>query len=373
MNSQRRVLMTVIGIVTVGGAIYLAAGAEQTAESQLEASSESGWKRVKVAAVEAAREHRELRFSGVTRAARRARLAFAIGGRVTARPVGIGDRVREGQLLARLDDRELRNAVDSARAALAELRARRVQSERDRDRARQLAAAKATTREELEHVGAALDALVAAEASASARLRESERLLGEARLQAPFAGTVTEVLLESGEFALAGRPVVILSGDGAVEIEVEVPESMISAVAAGDEVTVALPVLGRAPATGRIKSVGRTAAGPGRLFPIVATLAADERVASGMTAELVLRLALDDGLTLPVEAVVNPGGRRSSVFRLVRDPGDDGATGRVEKVPVTVEGLVGDRVIVRGELGAGELVVVGGQRGLLDGERVEVE
>ncbi len=329
-------------------------------------------KRVRVAAVETVTDSRELRFSGTTRASRRARLAFAIGGRLVSRPVEIGDRVRAGQVLAKLEDLELANARASARAALAELSARRAQSERDRARAEQLLEAKAATREEVERSLTAVDAVRAAEAAAAARLREAERLLAETELRAPFDGTVTRVFYEPGELALAGQPVIALSGDGDVELEVEVPESVVGRIRAGDPVTVSMPVLGGLSVPGRIESVGLTAAGDGRLFPVVAVLQPESEEAedlhaprSGVTAELVLRLTSDEMLSVPVEAVVNPGGRRPSVFRVAED-------GSVDKVPVEVASLLGDRIAVLGDLAVGHQVVVGGQRGLLDGEHVEV-
>ncbi|MEM7356711.1 MAG: efflux RND transporter periplasmic adaptor subunit, partial [Acidobacteriota bacterium] len=334
-------------------------------------------KRVKVATVEVTTESRELRFSGVTRAARRARLSFLIGGRVVARPVEIGDRVRPGQLLARLDDLELVNGVASAEASVAELSARRSQSERDHRRAEQLVTAKAATSEELERTAAAVDALQAAETAAQARHQEAKRRLAETRLEADFAGTVTEVHFEPGEFARAGSPVVTVSGDGEIEVEVEVPESVIPRIAVGDAVDLSLPVLGQQKVGGRIKSVGRTAAGPGRLFPVVTRVESADgtevrQVVVGATAELVLKLTSDHALTLPVEAVVNPGGRRPSVFRIA-GAGQSPDTVRVEKLEVEVGTLLGDRVIVEGELVAGDQVVVGGQRGLLEGESVMIE
>ncbi len=371
----RRTKSLLLAAVALGTAFYLSADAER-AQSGGDREPAVRLKRVRVAAVEAARDRRELRFSGTTRAARRARLAFSSSGRVTARPVEIGDRVGRGQLLAQLTDRELKNAVATARASLAELSARRAQSERDYARAEQLAAAKAATSEELERTAAAVAALEAAEEAAGARLSEAQRRLDETRLRAPFAGTVTDVHFEPGEYARAGAPVVTLSGDGELEVEVEVPESVIPFVETGDEVDLRLGFSGGETIAGRVKSAGRAAAGPGRLFPVVAVFAAGDGsgLVAGATAELVLRLTSDQALALPIEAVVNPGGRRPAVYRVA----DSGSEPRVEKVPVEVGTLLSDaggpvRVIVRGDLEAGDLVVTGGQRGLLDGEPVEVE
>jgi RND family efflux transporter MFP subunit len=361
---------TVLLIAGLGLGLYLFADA-QTPAPEAPATTV---KRVRVATVEPARDAREVRFSGVTRAVRRARLAFTLGGRVVERPVEVGDRVAAGEVIARLDDRELRNAVATARGSLTELAARRAQSERDLERVERLAGVDAATSEELERVRAAAESLRAAESAAEARLREAERLLDEARLTAPFAGTVTDVHLEPGEFAGPGRAVVDLSGAGGLELRVEVPESVVGRIAEGDEVTVHLPLLDRT-VDGRVDSVARSAAGAGSLFPVVASLPPEPGLAAGSTAELVLHLELDDALSVPVEAVVDPGGRRPAVYRLdgVRAAGDAENGWQVAKVEVDVGSLLGDRVSIRGDLEVGDRVVVGGQRGLLDGEAVEVE
>ena len=144
-----------IGAATFAGAFYLAAASETAMSAE---GADRGVKRVKVAEVTDAESRREMRFSGVTRAARRARLSFSLGGRITARPVEVGDRVAEGAILARLDDLELRNAVAAARGSLAELQARRAQAERDLERAERLLEAKAATSEEVEKTQAGLDA-----------------------------------------------------------------------------------------------------------------------------------------------------------------------------------------------------------------------
>ncbi len=357
-------------LLALGFGYYLSADTEIAPVAE----SSDVLKRVRVGEVEPATESRELRFSGTTRSARRARFSFSIGGRMVSRPVEIGDRVRSGELLAKLDDLELENAVASARASLAELNARRSQSERDHARTQQLAAAKAATSEELERTAAAVDALRAAEEAGTARLREAERRLAETRLDARFAGTVTEVHLEPGEFARVGSPIVTLAGDGEVELEIEVPESIVPRIAVDAEVEVRVPVAGEESVRGWIKSVGRTAAGPGRLFPVVVGLAASEVVVAGVTAELFLQLTSDRAMTLPVEAVVNPGGRRPAVFRVVPEGSEPQHSdrSRVEKLVVDVGGLLGDRVVVYGDLEVGDQVVVGGQRGLLDGETVKV-
>lgn len=366
MLKRSRILL--VCFATLVSAIYLSADSEP-----LDRGAEHGAKRVRVAGVEATSDTRELRFSGVTRAARHARLAFSIGGRVISRPIKVGDQVKKGQILARLDGRELANAIATAKGTLGEVAARRAQVERDVERTQRLVDAKAATEEELERSRAGLDAVRAAEETGQARLRETERLAGENRLTAPYSGTVTEIFFETGEHAGPGQPVVTLSGDGDLELEVEVPESTVPRIQEGGEVQVSLPLMDRT-VIGNITSVGRTAAGRGRLFPVVATIsetaAKNNGIVIGATAELALRLESENALSVPVEAVVNPGGRRPALFRTTTAAGET----KAQKIQVEVGALLGNRVVVRaGDLAVGDLVVVGGQRGLLDGEVVDLE
>lgn len=331
-------------------------------------------KKVRVAAVEIATDPRQLRFSGVTRSAQRARLSFSLGARLAGRSVEVGDQVKRGQVLARLDDSEVRNGLATARAALAEAQARRGQLERDVERVAKLAAAKAATAEELEKTRTGLESLVAGADAAAARVREVERLLGETSLRAPYDGTITEVLAEPGEFIGPGRPILTLSGEGDTEVQLEVPESLLGQLQMGAEVPVKVAMLGDRQVAGRIRSLGRSAAGPGQLFPVVVSLDPAAGVPAGATAELGFKVGDSAALSVPVGAVVDPGGRRPAVFRIESSKIGTGAAGDVvRKVQVEVGSLLGGRVTVRGGISAGDRVVVGGQRGLLDGDVVEVE
>lgn len=349
------------GLALLAGAVLLTAQPEAGPLPELGAGAQRA---VRVAEVTTEHEVHDLRLRGVTRAARRARLSFLVGGRLAARPVEVGDPVAKGQLLARLDDSEIRNAVAAADARRAEADVRLVQARRDVARVEALAASKAATSEELEVVKSRLEAAEAGAEAASSALDEARRLLGETRLVAPFEARVTEVAGEPGEQVGPGIPLVTLSGEGAVEVEVEAPASIALRLEPGAPARVELPgtdvdVLG-----GVIRTVGRTASGAGRLFPVVVELPPGAPAVAGLAAEVVVALDRGERISVPVDAVVDPGGRRPSVYRVVE--------GTVEKVEVRIESLREDRVAVTGDLRAGDRVVVGGQRGLLDGESVEV-
>ncbi|MEM9290985.1 MAG: efflux RND transporter periplasmic adaptor subunit [Acidobacteriota bacterium] len=324
--------------------------------------------RVQIAEVETSTADRLLRFSGTLRAASRAQLSFPLAARIAERPVEIGDEVRRGQLLARLDDREIRNNLATAEATLDEIEARQVQVDAELGRVRQLAAAKAATDQELDSAEAAASSLQASLDAASARRQEARRLLSETRMTAPYAGVVTAIHMEPGEMASPGRTVLEVSGAGNLEVEVGVPERLVPQLKEGEGVTLELPLSSQGAVQGTLRSIGRVAAGVGSLFPVVVEVPGQGTVAAGMTAEVLLPAHSDAQLTVPLAAVLNPGGSRPSVFQLVDAP--EGP--RVRKVAVEVDRLVNGRVAVSGELDSQQPVVVAGHSGLLDGQAVEV-
>ena len=363
--TRQQLTKIAIGTTLLGAALVMTARSDPTTETSTTTPAARGLEvaTVEVAAVETARATRTIRLAGVTRAADRAELSFSIPARLASRPVEVGDRVRAGQTLACLDDHEFRLAKQAAEAALAELEIRLAQARREESRTERLEAAEAATTEELEQRRAATSALGAARDAAAARLGETRRLIAESTLEAPFSGTVTAVHVEPGEWAAPGRPVVELSGDGAVEIVVEAPESAWARLAVGQPVAVRLPFVD-IETTGRITRRSGVSSGPGGLFPTEITLDHDTTVVSGLAAEVDLPLAATDELTVPIRSVLNPGSSRPAVFRI--------SDGRAERVEVEVGDVVGDRIVVDGALAAGDAIAVAGHTALTDDDIVEV-
>jgi RND family efflux transporter MFP subunit len=359
---SKRNLTFFLGTLFLG--IAIAIGAWPATGDSSSPSRDPGLRTVRVDTVDQTRDTRDVRLPGITRAAQRAALAFTVPARVAERPVEIGDRVRTGQVLARLDASEFTLANRGAEAALAELDARLDQARREEARVERLAAARAATAEELEKAQSGTSALVAARDAAASRVDETRRLLSETVLRAPFDGTVTRVKVEPGEWASPGATVIELSGTGVVEVRVEVPESLRGSIAVSTPARVALPMSGRT-VVARVTSVSEAAAGAGSLFPVIVAVEPDAGVVSGMTAEVVLSLSSAASLTVPLASVLDSGSSRPAVFRI------DG--GNATRVAIRPGRLVGDRLTVTADgLEEGDLVAIAGHTALVDGDRVEV-
>jgi len=356
----RQHLTTIVGFAILATAVTISAWPENTGADP---TSDAERRIVRVEEVSGGAATDPIRLAGVTRAARRAELGFATAARLASRSVEIGDRVEAGTTLAVLDDREQRLSLRASEAAFSELEIRLAQAERDLERVRRLVEARAATTEELERNAAATDALSAARSAAQARLDEARRRVDETVLRTPFAGTVTAVFLEPGEWVSPGRPIVEIAGDGAIEVVVEAPETVYRRLDRGAEVEVELPFVGRS-APGRITEVATAGAGPGRLFPVEITLDPNPEIVAGLTADVIFTLAAEDELTVPLRAVLNPGSTTPTVFRI--------ADGLAHRTTVELGRVRGDRIAVTAELEPADLVAVAGHTGLRDGDPVEV-
>lgn len=177
-------------------------------------------------------------------------LTARTAGRVVAVQARLGERVRAGDVLVRLDDEEARRRAGIALAALqaAEAQAARARAELSASRTRltrREAASELVSREELElareEVKVAESELKRATAAEEQARLEHEAALADlaaTRVTAPFAGVVAESPLVPGARVGEGDPLARLVGDGALRVRFAVPEPEVDAVPAGRRVLV---------------------------------------------------------------------------------------------------------------------------------------
>jgi RND family efflux transporter MFP subunit len=185
--------------------------------------------------------------SGPLVADQQADIAAERDGRVVSIAVEIGDHVQRGQLLASLDDRALRAAVDSQTAHIASLKAQvgeweseQKMDEADLRRADQMRDDKILSEENWEHVKYKLDEVIAEVARYRADLTASEADLNTASLQldqsrilAPFAGVVGRRSLRLAQEVKKGDVLFWITAEAPLRILFTVPESAMSAYTVG--------------------------------------------------------------------------------------------------------------------------------------------
>lgn len=166
-------------------------------------------------------------FTSVIRARVETELGFRTGGKVVERLVEVGDSVKAGQVLARLDPADYQLAVKAAADQVQAASVDAQQAASDEARFRRLLADGSVGVADHERQKARADAATARLDQANRQLDLSRNREGYATLVAPYAGVVTTLRFERGQVVPEGQPVLSLARDGEREIVAELPEDWV--------------------------------------------------------------------------------------------------------------------------------------------------
>lgn len=181
----------------------------------------------------------------VVEAGRESTLAAQVAGRILAMQVDAGATVRQGQLLARIDDSESRQSVAGNQAQVAQAQANLVNAQAQHERARQLVARKFMSAASLDQAQASHQAAQAQLAAARAGVAQASAARGFATITAPFSGLVSARLAQVGEMASLGRPLLTLFDPATLRVVAEVPQDRLPALRASQHASIELSGQGR--------------------------------------------------------------------------------------------------------------------------------
>ena len=180
----------------------------------------------------------ERSFTGIIGARVQSNLGFRVPGKIVERLVNVGEQVKAGQPLMRIDETDLRLVLTAKRNAVAAARASFVQLEADERRYAKLVSDGWVSRQRYDQAKAASDTAKAQLAAAEAEARVAENEATYSLLVADADGTVVETLGEPGQVVSAGQTVVRLAQTGPREAVVALPETVRPAVGSVAEASV---------------------------------------------------------------------------------------------------------------------------------------
>jgi RND family efflux transporter MFP subunit len=283
-------------------------------------------------------------------AVRKATVSAQISGTVTAFYVDAGDRVKRGQLLARIDPRETDAQVAAGTANVAQARAALERARLDHERNKALVAKGFISQAALDQSDASLKAAQASLEAAEAGRTQATTSRSFAELRAPIDGVITRRAMELGELAAPGKPVLEMYDPSALRAVGSIPQFALARVKAVKQVSVLVPA-----ADAAIESTQVTvlpAADPRLLSTeIRADLPAKlpAGVAPGTAAKILVPVGSATKLVVPSAALIRRG-EMTAVNVL-------GADGKVTLRQVRVgQPLEGGLVEVLAGLDAGERV-----------------
>ncbi|HVB32849.1 MAG TPA: efflux RND transporter periplasmic adaptor subunit [Patescibacteria group bacterium] len=335
----------------------------------------------------------EVAAPGTVAAIRTARIASRVMGAVDRVTVHEGDRVRQGQLLIALDDREFADRYAAAQAGIGEAAAGRqaAQKEAAAARAQAVVAGKTYQRyvylrkqesvspQEFDEVQAKQRAAQAMLAQAQARVRQAaasyQRAQAEmkvasvvrhyTRIVAPFDGMVLQRLVDPGTMATPGMPLLVLEETSRYRLEVTVDAENAGGLRRGMRTRVELDAFPAKTFTGTVAEIEPGADPSSHTVQVKIDLPRDSEMRSGLFGRAWFQQGQRKAIVAPASAILDRGQLRA-VYVV-----DGGEIIRLRLVTLGAK-AGSDREVLSG-LGAGERVVANPGSADLDGKKWEAE
>ena len=306
-------------------------------------------------------------YAGEVRARVESKLGFRVAGKLTARSVELGQRVKAGQLLAQLDPQDYKLGADAARAQLAAAATNRDLAAADFKRFKELRDQNFISGAELERRETALTAAQAQWAQAQAQLSAQNNQAAYTSLIADVSGVVTAVEAEPGQVVSAGTPIVRIAQDGPRDVVFAVPEDKVAVLKNGSQALVRLWP-SNVVIKGLVREVAASADPVTRTFSVKVALSPQDAPTLGATVSVLLQnlTQLQAPLIKLPTSAFRQEGASSAVW--VLDP----ATLTVKLQPVQIATADGNDVVVASGLTPGMQVVVAGVHVLSPGQKVTI-
>ena len=304
-------------------------------------------------------------FAGEVRARSESRLGFRVAGKITLRPVELGQRVKAGQLLAQLDAQDYRLAADAAKAQVSAAATNRNLAAADLKRFKELKDQNFISGAEVERRETTYEAAQAQLEQAQSQLSAQRNQSAYTHLLADVSGVVTAVEAEPGQVVAAGTPVVRIAQDGPRDVVFAVPEDRVGLIRAGSGVDVrqwTSPTVFK----GTVREVAASADPVTRTFQVKVALGAKDALALGTTVTVVPEVFARSGLPvikLPTSAIKRDGA--NTAVWVVDTP-----SMTLKSVAVQVATADGNDVVLSGGLMPGMVVVVAGVHVLTNGQKI---
>jgi RND family efflux transporter MFP subunit len=369
-HSRRKLWLILLAVAIIGAVAWLVSGGRgkvpagaRTEPAQAAAATPKPALSVALTAPTSESWPRVLSANGDIAAWQEASIGAEISNyRLTEVLVNVGDRVRKGQVLARISADTVAAEVAQTQASVAEAEASLAEAKANAERARQLVAAGFYSSQQATQSITAEQTAQARLNAARARLKADELRLAQTRVLAPDDGVISARTAAVGALASPGVELFRLIRGGRLEWRAELPEADLMRVKPGMPATLTTPDGARV--AGKAREVAPTVDPKTRNGVVYVDVAAGQGLRAGMFARGEFNLGAAPALTLPQTAVLLREGY-AYVFRL---EGKD----KVAQAKVSVGRRQGERIEILAGLDPAVRVVESGVGFLSDGDTVRV-
>ncbi|MCA1760117.1 MAG: efflux RND transporter periplasmic adaptor subunit, partial [Bacteroidales bacterium] len=312
-------------------------------------------------------------FSGVTQSATEAKLSFKVGGLIESVAFDMGDTVRRGTAIARLDAADYRINYNKAESSQKNAEAQLAAAKSAFLRVENLYVNNNVSLSEYEKVKAQFESAETMVKTARSQLNAAQNQLDYTILRAPFDGVVSSVMAKENEMTGSGHPVVVFAAVNNLEVKTAVPENIIGQISRGQEASVLLSAFPEKRFHGIITEVS-----PGipnaSAFPVIVHLAEPTAgLIPGMTGTVELPLNgeahSESRIVIASDAV---GHDQSGDFVFVATESKESDIYIAEKRKVTLGELRAGGYEITDGLNSNEIIITAGLSFLYDGRKVKL-
>ena len=335
--------------------LFLAACSQGTAAEKPKSNDAASGAAVPVKVAPAAERKlaRTVEFSGSLASPEDSTIAAEVEGKVVGIKFDLGDRVRRGDVLARVNPEEYKFRMEQAEA-------QKQQAEANLKRIEQLAKTEMVAPAQLDDARSQ-----AAQARALADL--AHKKFGDTEVRAPFDGAVAKRTLMPGEYVKVGQPLFQIVSLDPLKMTGEVPERFLPDVHQGDEVEAHTDAFANRTFEGKVSRVSPSVNPQSRSFTVEALISNKERVLRpGMFAKLHLHFSGEESAVVVPESALSAFAGVSRVFVIA------GNVAHEKKVEID-QHLPDGNVAIKGDVKASDQVAVAGLARLAEGVPVVVK
>jgi len=302
------------------------------------------------------------RFPGKAKATQHVDLSFDVGGKLIERPVDIGDVVKQGDVIARLNPRDFKARVKSAKAEVKK-------TSRNFERAKELIKKGNISKIDYDRVETAVSV-------AEADLDIAQKALSDSVLKAPFDGHIANLYVENYQAVLSKKVIARLLDTTQIEMVVQIPENLISKVSYIKDIRVTFDSFPDIALPATIKEISNEASQTTRTYPVTLIMPqhVDAEILPGMAGNasgtLVMPDASDESekLVVPVNAIFTPDTEKQDHVWVI-----DEESGSVQLRAVKTGHLAQSGIQITDGLQTGEWIAIAGVHTLREGQKVRID
>jgi RND family efflux transporter MFP subunit len=316
-------------------------------------------------------------FPGRAKATQEVDLSFRVAGPLIALPVKVGDKLKKGDLAARIDPRDFEVQQRKAEGELERSVAyrERAKSEYERLLGIQKKGTGLVSEVKVERAKEDYQIAKADIAAYRASMDAAKDAVSYTHLKAPFDGAIVATYVENFEYVQARQSIVRLLDSTRVEFKFNVPETMISLIPQVADIRVRFDAFPDLEIPAEIKEIGSEASATTRTYPVTLIMDQPEgaEILPGMAGKVMGKARSQTGedgvaILIPMSSVFSPeSGDQSFVWVI------DAGSNTVSRRAVKLGALGAAGVAVQEGLQAGELIAIAGVHFLIEGQQVRPE